>query len=543
MAEGPKPDDEETSDTGPLAQADTRSPEELEAEIAALRARLDEQEATEERSPPGAPRRERHRVRFAFALILIILGSLLFMAANIGLYVRNLALNTDAFVDAVAPLPKNPEIADALATFAVDEIVQEVDLEQRVEDALPEDLGFLTGPAVSTVERFATDLAADIIQTDGFQSLWESANRIAHERARGLIDDDGVVTTTGEGEIQLRLGQLVTGVLGDLGPTSELFANLELPEDAGTVTLVQSDTLRDARTYLLLLDRGAIAMVIVSLLMLVGGVLLWPSWRKGLVAAGVGVAVAMALTVVALVISVSVGTGQIDDALNRSAAEAAADILLAPLRQSTQTLLLVGVVIAVVAMLTGPYGWAVALREWIRRTWHDLVSRLLTPEHRRAVADAAATYAVQIRVVIVALGVLILLFGTGISITSVLVLAALVVLALVIHEAIASASRRPAEAGEEAHPTAMQTAMAHPSAHRARSWATDHIEVVRGIVIAVGVVLLVLLGLTVGNFVIIAAFVALALLAVEVIVRPAEPEEPPSGPGPGGPQELTSGTG
>ncbi|MBK9179208.1 MAG: hypothetical protein IPM45_06465 [Acidimicrobiales bacterium] len=541
-AERPEPEGVDAPDTvGQAPASPAESPEEelarLRAEVAALRA------GTQAPAPPQAePRAERHghpRLRVTGAVVLLVVGSLLAVLANVGLWTRNVVLDTDTYVDTVAALPQNPEVARALAVFSVDELFTQVDVEQKIEDALPEDFQFLTGPAESAVRGFAEDAATTVIQSNAFDTIWTAAQRQAHGQARGLLlDGNGVLVTTSGGELQLRLGALVNATLDELGTTGrDLFSNLDIPDDVGTVTVAENDTIRQARTAVQTLNWSPLLLVLLSLLCFAGTVALWPRHRRGLVAVCIGVIVVMGLTLFAIAVGQAVGVSRIDDPTYRAGAEAALGILDQGLAEQTRTLLLLALLVGVIAVVTGPAPWAVRARAAVRDGAADLWRRLGTPENREQVVGAAATYKVPIRIGIATIGVIVLVFFTGISLTSILVVAALVALALIGAEALAS-SGTPAEegtaaAGAEA-PAGGAPAGAIPVGGAGRretalQWMADHRVGVRVGVIGLGLVLLLLVGLSVGNLIVIALFVGLALLGLEVAA--VGPAQPPPGPG------------
>src|SRR5262249_35419438 len=138
--------------------------------------------------------------------------------------------------------------------------------------------------------------------------------------------------------------------------------------------------------------------------------------------------------------------GAIPDEINRNAAHAISDRFLDPLLASTKTILIVLALIAVVALVTGPYPWAVRLRDTTARTVQGLGRR--AGEAGAGVEGGAAREWVQahvseLRIGGVALLVLILLVAD-------LSFVGLVVLAVLAGLGAVALSRVQAEADAEA---------------------------------------------------------------------------------------------
>ena len=78
-----------------------------------------------------------------------------------GLWARTTALDSDTYVETVAPFTQDPEVSAALATTIVDEIFQDRDVEQELQRLLPDEIGFLTAPVGSALhDRRWTSLRA-----------------------------------------------------------------------------------------------------------------------------------------------------------------------------------------------------------------------------------------------------------------------------------------------------------------------------------------------------------------------------------------------
>src|SRR5690349_16955591 len=101
----------------------------LRSEVAGLRAEL------------AAGRRRRAStttVRRAVAAILAAVAAFAVVAGVVGFWAARTTLNTERWVATVAPLPQDPKVAAAMATFATDQLFAVADVEQRLRGLLPQ---------------------------------------------------------------------------------------------------------------------------------------------------------------------------------------------------------------------------------------------------------------------------------------------------------------------------------------------------------------------------------------------------------------------
>src|SRR5215218_10340882 len=117
--------------------------------------------------PSETPRRL-PRSRRALVAIFVIVSVVLVPLAGLSIWVRNLVLDTDKYVDTVAPLAKEEAITDLVAKRATDRLFQQVDVAAEAKEALPERAQFLAGPLSTGVETFAREAATRALATDRF---------------------------------------------------------------------------------------------------------------------------------------------------------------------------------------------------------------------------------------------------------------------------------------------------------------------------------------------------------------------------------------
>jgi hypothetical protein len=299
------------------------------------------------------------------SIILLVLGFLLVPLSAVAIWTHNQVTNTDRYVDTVSPLAGNKDIQQAVATKAVDALWANVDVAGEIEGALPKRAKFLGEPVANAMKGYATQVTERILASDQFQKLWDGANRRAHAQLVALLEDDpskapGAVSIK-NGQITLDLGQVIEKVkaaLVDKGLT--FLANVDVPPVSRTITIIDSEGLSEARTYVGILNTLAWLLPVLAVLALIGSALLVPNRRRGTIRSALVLIAGCVFFLVLLAIGRSL---YLDAAVNKDAAQAVFDILVRNLRYGIITLGVVGIIIALVAYFAGPSAPAKKARE------------------------------------------------------------------------------------------------------------------------------------------------------------------------------------
>lgn len=334
--------------------ANTADADGLQAEVDELRRYKEETEAR---------KTGRRRWRRLAVALLIVLGCVITAGASVTVWLKSVALNTDTFVATVGPLSRNQDVALAIGNFAVDALFEEINAEQVVADALPEEAGFLAAPLVGAIENFSRDVAAEVISSDVFSAIWTTAIRLAHETALSLLRDEGGLFYISKGEVTIDLSDLLGTVQDRLASTGLAFLeDLPISEDSGKIVVYQAAQLAQIQQALTILDRAGIILPLLALVAF--GVALWVSlWRRRtLLYIGAGLSVTMALSLAILARVRSQVVAEVSSELYRTAVEAVWEIALGSLIVQIILLLVIGLAIAAGAFLAGPDRRAVAVR-------------------------------------------------------------------------------------------------------------------------------------------------------------------------------------
>src|SRR5215203_5496660 len=310
-------------------------------------------------SVPAAKVEQPHRKSVA---VLLVVASFLAFVAIFSFWVNRQAMNTDNWVDTSSRLLEHEEIQTQLATFLVAQLYANVDVEAELERALPPEAGALAGPAAGGLRQLAQQVAERALITPAVQSIWAEANRSAHEQFLKVINDEGDLVSTEEGEVALQLGDVVTQVGEQVGAPSDLLA--KLPEDAGKLKVLDSEQLSTSQKVAKTVRKLPIVLAALLLLLYGGAICLARGRRREAVrATGFGFIVA---GVLALLLR-SLAGDNITDALAATASvepavEHAWEIGTSLLVTVAVSAIAFGVLVVIGAWLAGETAAAKALR-------------------------------------------------------------------------------------------------------------------------------------------------------------------------------------
>ena len=371
------------------------------AEVAKLKAERDalaKQVADLEDRPA-----RRQRLRRASVAILVIVSVLAFSLAVPGTWVRRTLGDTDRYVATVAPLPSDPAVQEYLARQITASVFEALGVQERLQTALQDKaprLAFLAGPIASSIHDFVQSKVQELIATQAFADLWVSANRLAQQAIKAVLNGDTpeeISLVQGAVVINLlpiisqafaQVSSIATDLIGrpvSLPPIDlseipqdaiakiESATGIDLPDAFGQIKVLDQTVLTPIQDGVSLAQRGLLAVVILFLLATIGA--LWLSIRRRRTLIQLMTAFAVVLVIERR--SAIAGGNQIVDGAkpeNQAAARTVVDAVLGTLLRYTGWMLAIALLVIVVALLTGPYPWAVRMRTWVRDLFAALVS-------------------------------------------------------------------------------------------------------------------------------------------------------------------------
>jgi hypothetical protein len=361
-------------------------PDDPAAEIERLRSERDELEARLNRTEERKARRG--RVRSITAVLLTLLACLAITLTVPAVWSYRTLFVTDAFVDRVTPIGYDPAVTPVLSDRLTTQIFGLIDIEAVVAEALPPRGQILAGPLTGGIEDFVRDKVNEALASDRFEDRWIQANRFAHTQIVAVLRNDSEIVDTAGGRVVLNLLPIVNEALQRIeAQASGLFQKevdlpeisggevpeearekisvalgVDVPEDFGEIVVFESDRLEAAQEAVAFVDRAIVVLVILTLVLI--ALAIWMSRRRRrtmlqlVVGSMVGLVVVRRL--VMWVENEVVDLAQRPD--GESALTAITDQVFGSFFTVTTTVIVVGLVIVVIALITGPYGWAVSTR-------------------------------------------------------------------------------------------------------------------------------------------------------------------------------------
>ncbi|MBC2905279.1 hypothetical protein [Streptomyces cupreus] len=350
-----------------------------QSELDGLRARVAALEAER------AARPERHRVKSLLAAVLIVLGCILAPLGAVAAWTADIAGDTDRYVDTVEPLARDRDIQNAVANRVTDAVMSRLDLTALLSQTPAADrplvekaLGRLGPSLEAAVASFVHDKAQAVVASDAFDRIWTEANRLAHDTVVKALTGEGGGAVKVEGDaVTLDLGPVVERVKERLVDEGMTVAG-NIPEIHTEITVVHSEDIGRARTGFRLLQLIGFWLPVISVALIAGGVLLAAHRRKALIAGALGFAFAVGLLGIALTVFRAVYLDALPSGVSQPAAESVYDILIRFLRTSVRVAVVLGVVVALAAWLTGPGRRA----RFVRQMWHSGIGAVRSTAER-----------------------------------------------------------------------------------------------------------------------------------------------------------------
>ena len=205
-----------------------------------------------------------HRRGIAYGLVA--LACLLTLVVSMSVWVNRQLLDTDNWVDQSTKMLQNEEVRHALALRLVDAAYSKGDVENRLQQRLPEQLQGLAPTIAGALRPAAVSAAEDLLERPRVQSLWEEANRVAHSKLVAVLEgNEGGAVTTADGDVVINVGQIVSQLREQLGITGT-----QRVDEEASITIAHSDDLEAAQHYVQIVKVISVfaAIIVVALLAL-----------------------------------------------------------------------------------------------------------------------------------------------------------------------------------------------------------------------------------------------------------------------------------
>ncbi|MGH9093010.1 MAG: hypothetical protein ACRDZR_16780, partial [Acidimicrobiales bacterium] len=306
----------------------------------------------------GAPRRRTlERTRRVVTWILVVLASLLVPLSVFTVWTVNTVTNTDQYVATLAPLVREKVITEQVAVAATNKLFDAVDVQDRIEHALPSKAAFLAAPVTSQLHAFVRRQVDAVLNSTWFHRLWDTINRRSHQtvvdvltgkrtparRANRVIVDVTPVITKAVTALDQRGVTVFNGVRHRLDRADTL-----------TLQLASSRQVSQARRLFSTATSLGWEVPLVAGLVVVAAVAVAVDRRKALLRIAVGTALFAVFLLACLALGRAFFVDHAAARADPSVTGAVFDILVRFLREWMRILVAAAAGLAVVLWLAGP---------------------------------------------------------------------------------------------------------------------------------------------------------------------------------------------
>ncbi|WP_067709321.1 hypothetical protein [Nocardia yamanashiensis] len=373
------------------------------------------EELTRLRRELATRRTGRTTLRWSLTLASVILIGVLALASVLARFVHGELLDTDRYVQTVAPLSTDPTLLAALTDRITTTIMARLDIETVTAQALraiaedsprvPPAVVGLAPVIEQQVHDFVHETTESVLHSDEFTTLWIQANRQAHQGLVTILTGDTreAIAMDDTGTVTISLAPIIDRVRTALTDRGFTFAE-RVPTIDESFVLFESPQLVKAQRWASTLDRVADLLPWITALLAVVAVWAAPKGGRRRAFSWVGAALAVAMVVLAATIGIARSAyvhATPADALSPAVAAVMIDAFLTPLRTTLRAVFALGVVIALIGFLSGPSASATAVRARYNRALAAIRARR-TDRAPLAIESAAARFRSPLRVLVIA---------------------------------------------------------------------------------------------------------------------------------------------
>ena len=318
------------------------------------------------------PTDRKGRGRATAVWAILVVAGLLLLLTSFAVWINRVALNTQVFTDTSTELLDDHAIRSAVATRAVDELFDSVDVQAEVEAQLPTDFKSLSGPATAGLRQASYEIVDRALEQPALQRLFAISLEESHSTLVEVLEGGGSRVSTEGGEVTLDLREIIREAADRIG-IGEQVAD-KIPADAGQIVILRSDQLDTAQDAFQLLK--TLAWVLPLLTLVAFGFAVWLAGERRRAVRGVGITLVV-VGVLGLLAANLTGNYVVDSLVaqrdGRQAADNAWDILTDLMRGSFRWMIVVGILFVVAAWVAGPGRRAVSTRRSIAPAFRNRV--------------------------------------------------------------------------------------------------------------------------------------------------------------------------
>ena len=415
----------------------------VRAENAELRRQLDTQQAAKATKQKTT---ENPWWRKTIVGISVVLAIVSLVASISAVWAKTTLQDEDQFVATLAPLPKDDAVATAISVLVADGVIEAVGVEAWVTEKLPTELEFVAAPLTDAINGFVATVAAEVIESDAFTSVWSTTVRATHKAASAVVSGNDRALEAEGGTVSINLDE-IAGVVVERVEA----AGLDVPDtdlELGSIVLYEDEQLAAVQSLAKAIDTIGWFLPVLALFFIVVAIAVSRNRRGTAAVLGFGTFIGAVLGLISLRLGRNYVVSAIGDATNQDAAGVTWDVFLDRLYQMMWATLILALIVGIVAWFAGPGPRAVKTRAWASGTilrWRQPVE-----ESPNSFTDFVAEWKATIEVVAVAAGLMFIFFGPSPTGFSVLLTAVIVLAVVVVTEVLAAPKPEAATPAVEA---------------------------------------------------------------------------------------------
>jgi len=368
----------------------------------------------------SAPKKQRKiGVRSVAALLVFIIAVLVTPVALVGHWGHRTVIDTTRYLETVGPLAADPAVQESISTAVTNAITTQIDTQELVGGLLgnivknPAIEEKLSGPIAAGINGLIGQAVSSFVASDAFQQIWITLNTGIQKSLLLILEgkDGGPVQLQGD-DVVLDVSTLISAVQQNLVDRGvSVAANIPIPDIDKQIVLFNSPALAQIRTIYSL--TSPLLAWFPLLLAALFALAVWLARRKGrmVLATGVALVVMTFVTKLLLDYAQSIFTDQLAGTIFAPASQAFWDTFFKYLILGIQSMIVLGIIIAVAGWLGSRVRAAAKLRRWLAGGLEQLGAEIPSSGIARSMASRADMW----RTLAAAIGVIILVAGDVLS--------------------------------------------------------------------------------------------------------------------------------
>ncbi len=158
---------------------------------------------------------------------LIVLASIVLVLSIFANWVQREALDTNQIKGTTDQILKDPDVQQALATYTVDQLYANVDVQGQITNELPSAAKPLALPVAAATRQLATNAAERALASPQVQDLVSTAVGRAQQQFVSLIENKSQFVSTAGGNVTLDYGSVVADLATRLGVNPATISKLQ----------------------------------------------------------------------------------------------------------------------------------------------------------------------------------------------------------------------------------------------------------------------------------------------------------------------------